>query len=454
MLTSEFADSIWVKIHLNNNDNLIIGCVYRSPNSSPENNDNFLALLAHVADTDPSHLLILGDVNLPDINWNAMTTNHSNLMQVSNRFINLINDNYLYQHINFPTRYRLSQTPTQDDIILTNEPDMVTNISQEATLGKSDHLYLSFSFNCYKPPSQHSFKKYYYDRGDYPAFRQALDDYTWEPGNENQTPVDSMWQQLPSTITKARDAHIPHRTIRPKNAKKKPIWLNRMTRDKLKLKKQAWKKYQISQTNTDYNSYARARNQAKTVVRQAMKLHEKQIATNARDNPKAFWSYINSKSKTSTRIPDLAKNGSTATTDQDKANVLNTFFTSVFTDEALYYIAALPLQNFRSTLDTISFTPTTIEHFLAKLEPDKAAGPDEIPPRLLKEAAPNLAKPLSDLYTASMHTGKIPQDWRDGIITPIHKKGPRTIPGNYRPISSYFQGHGVHNPGTPTPNTY
>ena len=166
-----------------------------------------------------------------------------------------------------------------------------------------------------------------------------------------------------------------------------------------------------------------------------MKLHEKQIATNARDNPKAFWSYINSKSKTSTRIPDIAKNGSSATTDQDKANVLNTFFTSVFTDEVLDEIPVLPLQNFRSTLDTISFTPTTIEHFLAKLEPDKAAGPDEIPPRLLKEAAPNLATPLSDLFTASMHTGKIPQDWRDGIITPIHKKGPRTIPGNYRPIS-------------------
>ena len=163
VLTSEFADSIWVKIHLNNNDNLIIGCVYRSPNSTPENNDNFLALLSRVAETDPSHLLILGDVNLPDINWNTMTTNHSNLLQVSNRFIDLINDNYRYQHINFPTRYRLSQIPTQDDIVLTNEPDMVTKISQEAALGKSDHLYLSFSFNCYKSPSQQSFKKYYYD---------------------------------------------------------------------------------------------------------------------------------------------------------------------------------------------------------------------------------------------------------------------------------------------------
>ena len=82
VLTSEFADSIWVKIHLNNNDNLIIGCVYRSPNSTPENNDNFLALLFRVAETDPSHLLILGDINLPDINWNTMTTNHSNLLHV------------------------------------------------------------------------------------------------------------------------------------------------------------------------------------------------------------------------------------------------------------------------------------------------------------------------------------------------------------------------------------
>ena len=35
----------------------------------------------------------------------------------------------------------------------------------------------------------------------------------------------------------------------------------------------------------------------------------------------------------------------------------------------------------------------------------------------------------------SMITGEIPQDWRDAKIVPIYKKGNRSEPGNYRPVS-------------------
>ena len=34
-----------------------------------------------------------------------------------------------------------------------------------------------------------------------------------------------------------------------------------------------------------------------------------------------------------------------------------------------------------------------------------------------------------------MQTGDVPQEWRDALIVPLFKKGNRSDPGNYRPVS-------------------
>ncbi|RMC10099.1 hypothetical protein DUI87_12897 [Hirundo rustica rustica] len=46
-----------------------------------------------------------------------------------------------------------------------------------------------------------------------------------------------------------------------------------------------------------------------------------------------------------------------------------------------------------------------------------------------------LAKPLSIIYQQSWLTGKVPDDWKLANMTPIHKKGGREDPSNYRPVS-------------------
>ena len=52
-----------------------------------------------------------------------------------------------------------------------------------------------------------------------------------------------------------------------------------------------------------------------------------------------------------------------------------------------------------------------------------------------KELANEIAPSLAHIFNLSFQSGEIPQDWRDATITPIHKKGPKTSPTNYRPIS-------------------
>ncbi|KAK4825758.1 hypothetical protein QYF61_002241 [Mycteria americana] len=62
-------------------------------------------------------------------------------------------------------------------------------------------------------------------------------------------------------------------------------------------------------------------------------------------------------------------------------------------------------------------------------------GPDEIPPRVLKELADVLTAPLSIIYQPSWLTGEVPVDWRLANVTAIYKKGRKEDPGNSRPVS-------------------
>ncbi|BHF77311.1 hypothetical protein SprV_0602041500 [Sparganum proliferum] len=65
----------------------------------------------------------------------------------------------------------------------------------------------------------------------------------------------------------------------------------------------------------------------------------------------------------------------------------------------------------------------------------KSPGPDDIPPKLLKELAAEIAKPLSMLFQASFEAGCLSVHWKFARITPLYKRGSRASANNYRPIS-------------------
>ncbi|GAB0199653.1 lysine-specific histone demethylase 1A [Grus japonensis] len=75
-----------------------------------------------------------------------------------------------------------------------------------------------------------------------------------------------------------------------------------------------------------------------------------------------------------------------------------------------------------------------ISDLLHHLDTHKSMGLDGIP-RVLKELAEVLSKPLSIIYQQSWLTREVPVDWRLANVMPIHKKGQKEDLGNYRPVS-------------------
>jgi len=57
--------------------------------------------------------------------------------------------------------------------------------------------------------------------------------------------------------------------------------------------------------------------------------------------------------------------------------------------------------------------------------------PDKMHPRVLRELAGGVAKPLFMIFEKSWQSGEVPSDWRKRNIAPLFWKGRKENPGNY-----------------------
>ena len=84
-----------------------------------------------------------------------------------------------------------------------------------------------------------------------------------------------------------------------------------------------------------------------------------------------------------------------------------------------------------------NFPPVTkgkVLRNLNNLKASKSAGPDNLPPRLLKDAAKALLGPLTHLINLPFKHSTFPKRLKIAKVIPLFKSGPRENLDNYRPI--------------------
>jgi len=236
--------------------------------------------------------------------------------------------------------------------------------------------------------------------------------------------------------------NIPKRKTRKADQKKSSVKLSKPTLEKIRRKQRLWQRYKETQNEDKYRDYCIARNQVKSSVRNENKIFEKSIAEGAKENPKSFWKYVKSKTKTKDKVINLEipgteqQNGEleVTTSDKQKADVLLTFFSTVFTQEP-----DGDLPEFARRLDTempvINITLDDVRQKLRKVNPTKSPGPDQIHPRIYAELYDVLCYPLHNIFIASLEQGIVPKDWKEAQVSAIYKKGNKKHACNYRPVS-------------------
>ena len=148
----------------------------------------------------------------------------------------------------------------------------------------------------------------------------------------------------------------------------------------------------------------------------------KMITDGMADNNKPFWWYVKSQKKDSVGIASLKTENGTFTDDSNKqAEILNSQFQSVFTKDNSSNLPQMGEPEYPK-INELKITVEGVEKLLRNLKVNKSPGPDDIPARILKELAHEIAPVLTHIFIQSLETGEIPEDWLKANIAPIYKK--------------------------------
>ena len=148
--------------------------VYRSPHSNDNNDKNLILLLKLFLSLKGIHIIV-GDFNFPCIDW-AFKSTFKGLRSIELKLLNFVNDNFLFQVVNEPTRYRGSQRSNLLDLILVKDQDFIDELDYIAPLGKSDHCVICFrvcNINC-NSIEDVDFPKLNFNKGDYVSMNNFI----------------------------------------------------------------------------------------------------------------------------------------------------------------------------------------------------------------------------------------------------------------------------------------
>uniref|UniRef100_K7EXP3 Endonuclease/exonuclease/phosphatase domain-containing protein n=1 Tax=Pelodiscus sinensis TaxID=13735 RepID=K7EXP3_PELSI len=242
-----------------------------------------------------------GDFNYPDICWENNTAGH----RLSNKFLDCIGDNFLFQKVEKATRRKAVL-----DLILTNREELVENLKVEGSLGESDHEIIEFTILKKDRRENSKIETMDFRKADFGKLRKLIGKVPWESRLRGKTAEES-WQFFKGTLLRAQKQAIP---LCRKDRKygKRPLWLNHEILHELKIKKESYKKWKVGQITKD--EYRQTTQECRGKIRKSKPQNELQLATGIKGNKKSFYKYIRNKRKTKDRVgPLVSEEGETVT---------------------------------------------------------------------------------------------------------------------------------------------
>ncbi|TWW73670.1 hypothetical protein D4764_15G0010660 [Takifugu flavidus] len=358
-----------------------------------------------------------------------------------------------------PTFHQYVQCSTRDrktlDLLYANITNAYTSTALPP-LGKSDHnlVLLSPSYTPVvqqQPVTVRTVMKW--SDGAMDCLRDALETTNWsalcEPHGED---LDGLTDCVSDYIKFCTENSVPTKKVRcyPNN---KP-WVTSDLKALLNKKKRAFTAGDPAELRSVQKELKRSLKESKDAYRK--KLEERLERNQTRD----VWSGMRT-------ITGFQKKGiRSADGNVDQANELNQFFNRFDSSSPSPSCPNIPLDNNGSPshlpepltpLPTsspsplltpymdpsmspipptgLSFTSGQVRRELERLNQRKAAGPDGISPRVLRNCSRQLCGILQHLFNQSLHLQRIPVLWKTSCLVPVPKKTHPVAPSDYRPIA-------------------
>ncbi|KAJ8042255.1 LINE-1 reverse transcriptase-like [Holothuria leucospilota] len=307
---------------------------------------------------------------------------------------------------------------------------MVRNVASGGKIGSSDHDLISFELLCYSKLQGSDKTVLDFSKANFTHAKELLT-IDWVAHLCHVGPAEA-WSVFRNIVTDTTKLCIPLKKAVVKN---RPIWMSREVLRAARKKRKCWRRYRVSKNSDDFAVYKKQELLVKNLVIDTKAKFEKQLAKEVKVNPKSFHAYVRSKQKVKEGVGPLQGNEGTLVTDhQDMANLLNDYFVSVFTKESSVLGTCRDSDN-SSLVSDVVFSEELVCNKLKSLKASKAPGPDGIHPAILHECSEILSVSLCIIFQKFLDSNFVPADWRIANVTPIFKKGDRSLPCNYRPVS-------------------
>ena len=272
-------------MNLQGSDALLIGCVYRSPNNTEQENGNIMAELIKATQGRYLHILITDDFNFSSIHWNTLSTTQDT-KSIASKCLEGMKDCFWYQHACLPIHHRGYQTSHALDLVFANEETIVGVVDFFSLLGKSHHSGLSFVFQSYTVKNGSDVVKQVYGRGNSDQIRNNPRCINWDKElmrKDIDEAVLCIKSMIRDQVSKQISSYKQEEGFRSK-----PPWINKTVLDSIRIKNKSYKRYLKRKSDKDYTAYTGTRNQAKSEKRRVKRDYEKQLANNSKDNPERF----------------------------------------------------------------------------------------------------------------------------------------------------------------------
>ena len=386
----------------------------------------------------------------------AWVTNSPNtnckLQVLYSAFLESLDDHNLIQMVTTPTRGENIL-----DLFCCSNPTLVSKVS--VIPGISDHCAV-YAESSIRTKVSHCKPRNItlYNKADWDGLKLKMATYSEsvlsDPGKYT---VESLWTELKRQIEDGINQSIPSKTVSGKN---KLPWV---TQDIKRLIRKRDKSYYRQRRTKDPSDRAYYKTLKHLVQRKMKVWYSKYIedilgiletkmtgdvpSEKPAAVPKKLFSFLKHAKQDSSSISTLKDQGKELSEGVDKANALNRQFQSVFSPKSplsLKQLCEMTVGANSQVTGHCSNLPLTADievgvegvcKLLRNLKTDKAAGPDQIRPVLLKELHRELSPAITFLFQLSLDRGHLPSDWVTANVTPLFKKGDRTKPSNYRPIS-------------------
>ena len=380
-------------------------------------------------------MVIVGDFNHPDIDWPSLT-GHST---VTRNFCDFVFDMNLIQLVDKPTHAKGGLL----DLVLSSSDNLVSNIQVHGTETlpiQTDHNMITFTLNlssshCRTYLNMDRALVYDYSKADWFELCNNLLDEDFSMCYEIKD-VDQIWCILKMIINDAMNKCIPKFKLRKYQT---PVWFTPGLRHRMKCLRTLRKSYRKHPTPSKLERILSDQKLFTHECTEAKASYESKLISDLSNSNSSVFKYISHIRSGGNIPPIVCHKEAYASTDDEKADLFNNYFHSVFCHSS----SAVPsFGNISSSelspdasLSTIDITEAAVYKVLSELDASKAKGIDGLGPNLLKSSAFALYEPLCYLFNLCISTNNLPTEWKIHVISPIFKSGDRMLVENYRLIS-------------------